>query len=138
MAIAQIGNDIAAATMGGVVGWFSEWITDRIRVHRGELGAPDTGPGSGKFETLPDLTMDSFCQIIFVLLGCKFTESALPAVTRDLSCMILFIMGVSTQTTLPRNLKKIVVTLQQQPDPMFVANAPTSSSNLNKTAVTTV
>lgn len=128
MALAQLGNDVAAAFLGELTGYISEYMTDRIRDHRGELGGPQTGPGSGKQETLIDLTLDSLCQIVFLLLGIKLTERAVPAVSADLSAMILFIIGISTQTTLPANLKKLTLALQAKPDTLIVPNASTSSS----------
>jgi hypothetical protein len=122
MALEQLGNDIASTFLGMLTGFISEWMTDRIRIHRSELGAPDTGAGSGKMETLTDLSLDSLTQIVFLLLGIKMTERAVPAVTGDLSAMILYIIGVSTQTTLPKNLNRLMVTVMQTPDPLVVAN----------------
>ena len=123
MALATLGNDISATFLGMLTGFVSEFMTDRIRIHRSEFGAPDTGPGSGKMETLVDLTLDSMCQVVFLLLGIKLTERAVPAVIDDLDAMILFIIGVSTQTTLPNNLKRLMVTIMQTPDPIIVSNS---------------
>lgn len=128
MALTQLGNDIAATFLGELTGSISEYMTDRIRAHRGELGGPETGPGSGKQETLVDLTLDSLCQIVFLLLGIKLTERAIPAVRQDLSAMVFFIIGVSTQTSLPLNLKKLTAAIQQKPDTLIVANASTSAT----------
>lgn len=127
MALTQLGNDIAGAFLGELTGYISEYMTDRIRAHRGELGGPDTGPGSGKQETLTDLALDSLTQVVFLLLGIKLTERAVPAVSKDLSVLILYIIGVSTQTTLPRNLKKLTVALQTQPDRLLIPTTVNAS-----------
>lgn len=129
MALEQLGNDIAATFLGMLTGFISEWMTDRIRIHRAEFGAPDTGPGSGKMDTLVDLSLDSLSQVVFLLLGIKMTERAVPAVTSDLSAMILYIIGVSTQTTLPKNLNRLMVTVMQTPDPVIVPNTVDTTSN---------
>jgi hypothetical protein len=129
MALAQLGNDIASVFLGEVTGFISEWMTDRIRAHRGELGAGDTS-NPGKMETLSDLALDSLVEIVFLLLGIKLTQRAVPAVSEDLSAMILFIIGISTQTKLPINLKKLLIVLQQQPDPIVVSNSTVSGAQI--------
>ena len=122
MTLAHVGNNFAAAFLGELVGFVSEFMTDRIRMHRGELGGPETGPGSGQLETLLDLTLDSLSQIIFLTLGISLTQRSVPAVTENLDSMVFFIIGIGTQTTLPITLKKLTRAIITKPDPVIVPN----------------
>ena len=122
MALSKIGNNMAALFMGEIVGGLSEEITERIRMHRGELGGPHTGPGSGNMETAMDLILDTLSQVIFLMLGVSFTAKGLPSVTEDVSSLILFIVGISTYTRLPDNLKKLTNIMMEDPDPVVVPN----------------
>jgi hypothetical protein len=122
MTLAHLGNNFAAAFLGELVGYVSEFMTDRIRMHRGELGAPGTGPGSGQMETLLDLTLDSLSQIVFMTLGVSLVQRSVPAVTENLDSMVFFIVGIGTQTTLPITLKKLTRTVISKPDTIIVPN----------------
>jgi hypothetical protein len=122
MALAKVGNNMAALFMGEIVGGLSEEITNRIRMHRGELGGPQTGPGSGTMETALDLLLDTLSQVIFLMLGVTLCDKALDTITEDISSTILFIVGLSTYTKLPDNLRKLTNLLMQDPDPIIVPN----------------
>lgn len=122
MTLTHLGNNFAAAFLGELVGYVSEFMTDRIRMHRGELGGPDTGPGSGQMETLLDLSLDSLSQIIFLTLGVSLAQRSVPAITRNLDSMVFFIVGIGTQTTLPITLKKLTRAVITKPDTIIVPN----------------
>jgi hypothetical protein len=128
MTLEHIGNNFAGAFLGELVGYVSEFMTDRIRVHRGELGGSETGPGSGQMETLLDLTLDSLAQIIFLTLGISLVQRSVPAVTKNLDCMVFFIVGIGTQTTLPIILKKLTRAVVTKPDTVIV---PNQNDNIN-------
>lgn len=122
MTLTHLGNNFAAAFLGELVGYVSEFMTDRIRMHRGELGGPDTGPGSGQMETLLDLSLDSLSQIIFLTLGVSLAQRSVPAITQNLDSMVFFIVGIGTQTTLPITLKKLTRAVITKPDTIIVPN----------------
>jgi hypothetical protein len=124
MAVSKIGNSLGALVLGEIVGMVSEEITNRVRQHRPELGGPSVGAGSGRNETLADLTLDSVCNMLFLMMGINFASSAFPPITEDLASMIMFILGLSTQTTLPRTVHRLTTVLMTKPDPVIVPNAP--------------
>lgn len=119
----SVATGVGALILGELVGGVAEEVTHRIRVHRQELGGPAVGRGSGKYDTLLDLLLDTSVEVVFLLLGMGLVERAMPSVTADLSTMILFIIGLSTQTThLPGNLKKLSASFLSDSDPLVVSN----------------
>jgi hypothetical protein len=121
-AFSRLGHCIAAVTLGEIVGYVSEYLTDRIRAHRGELGAPQTGAGSGNSETLLDLSLDVLTQVVLLMLGIRLSTKAVDSISLDMSALIFFIMGISNQTTLPKNLRRLTSLIIKSPDAVVVAS----------------
>jgi hypothetical protein len=120
--LSRLGNTLAGLVLGEVVGIVAEELTNRIRLHRPELGAPSSGPGSGKMESLADLSLDALCNTVFLMMGITMVESAMPGITNQLPAMIMFIMGISVQTTLPTTVQKLTKKLLSTPDSVTVPN----------------
>jgi hypothetical protein len=118
----RLGHCIAAVALGEMVGYVTEFMTDRIHAHRGEIGGPKTGAGSGNNETIMDLSLDVLTQIVFLMLGIRLSTKANEAISTDMSSLIFFIMGISNQTTLPKNLRRLSQLVIEQPDPVVVAS----------------
>jgi hypothetical protein len=119
--IRNIGTAIGAIMLGEIVGGLSREISNRVKVHRAELGGPIAGDGSGRFDTLLDLTLNVSVEAITLLLGIKLVEAGFPSVTSDLHSMIFFILGISAENT------DLVVNLRQLTD-MLVSETPNPAS----------
>ena len=118
-----VGAGVGALVLGELVGAASEEMTNRIRIHRQELGGPAVGTGSGKYDTLLDLLLDTSVEVLFMLIGISLVEKAMPSVTEDLSTMILFIIGISTQARhLPANLSKLTASFMKGRDNLVLEN----------------
>jgi hypothetical protein len=120
MSLSKLGHNLAGIVLGQLVGIVSEELTNRLRIHRGELGGPLSGPGSGKMETLLDLSLDTFIQLIFITLGITLSTKAMPAITTELDTLIFYIMGLSTQTTFPKRLHKLTTALRKDQDTILM------------------
>lgn len=121
-AITNIGHCLGAVFLGETVGYVTESITDRVRQHRGELGGPQTGAGSGNADTLLDVSLDVLTQVVLMMLGIKLATKGMTSIEEDLSPLIFFMIGLSNQTSLPRNLNRLTKQLMSPPDPLVVPN----------------
>lgn len=118
-----VASGVGALVLGQLVGGAAEEMTKRVRIHRQELGGPAVGAGSGKYDTILDLLLDTSVEVLFTLLGITLVEKAMPSVTSDLATMILFIIGLSTQANyLPTNLKKLTSAFMRDADELVTGN----------------
>ena len=118
-----LGYSIAAVVLGELVGGITEEVTKRVRIHRQELGGPTVGEGSGKYDTILDLLLDTSVEVVFMLLGITLVEKAMPAVTEELTPMIFFVIGLSTQARyFPSNLRKLSTAFMKGKDTLASKN----------------
>lgn len=122
MTLKSIGSNFASILMGEIVSSVSETITNRLRVHRYELGGPLTGIGSGHQDTLVDVSLDTVVQMLILMFGIRISATAMPDIITNLDTMIFFFIGIATQTTLPQNIKKITQIVMSNPDKVIVPN----------------
>lgn len=121
--LSTFAKGIGAVVLGEMVGAVAEEVTKRVRVHRQELGGPAVGTGSGKYDTLLDLLLDTSVEVVFMMLGITLVEKAMPSVTEELTPLIFFIIGISSQAKyLPGNLQKLTDSFMKNKDPLIVQN----------------
>ena len=127
-----VANSVASVAMGELVGGLASEVTKRVRIHRAELGAGNMGAGSGTSDSLLDILLDTLAETGILIMGISFTQKAMPSLSSDLPCLILFIVGIANQCTLPINLRKLTSMLLKDKDTLASevdAQATTASSN---------
>jgi len=101
--IKALSSSLTSLALGQLVGYGSEVLSSKVEAHRIRMGIDDNATDS-----MFDVTLDIFVELAFLLLGISFVEKAVPAVSADLSSMLMFDIGLITALDkFPRNLRSM-------------------------------
>jgi hypothetical protein len=105
--LTTLGQGAGALILGSLIGQGADAFTTRVAKHRSKLVPLEDGEGPIK-DTMFDKLMDLLVHGSLLIIGISLAHSAVPSITKGLPNLVLFNIGVITNSdSLVRNFKSV-------------------------------